>query len=71
MRGNLETKFAAHGTEPLELWGGQVGLEKHTKSTILSNLAVALLLPLFFIQNLHFLTLFGRIERFVFKKQIF
>ena len=31
MRGNLESKFAAHGTEPLELWGGQEGSEKHTK----------------------------------------
>ena len=31
MRGNLESKFAAHGTEQLVLRGGQVGLEKHTK----------------------------------------
>ena len=33
MRGNLESKFAANGTEPLEHRGGQVGSEKHTKKT--------------------------------------
>ena len=26
----LECKFAAYGTNPLELWGGQVGSEKYT-----------------------------------------
>ena len=31
MRGNLESKFAAHGTKPLELRQGQVRLEKHKK----------------------------------------
>ena len=30
MKGNLESKFAVHETELLELWGGQVGLEKNT-----------------------------------------
>ena len=25
MQGILESKFAAHGTEPLELWGGKSG----------------------------------------------
>ena len=29
MRGNLESKFIAEGTKPLELGGGQVGSEKH------------------------------------------
>ena len=28
MRGNLESKFAAHGTKPLELREGKLGLEK-------------------------------------------
>ena len=31
MQGNLRCKFAAHGTEPKELRGGQMGSEKHTK----------------------------------------
>ena len=31
MQRNLESKFAAHKTEQLELWGGQVGLEKDAK----------------------------------------
>ena len=32
MQGNLENKFTVHGTKPLGLQGGQVGLEKHTKT---------------------------------------
>ena len=31
MQGNLESKLIAQGTKPLELRGGQVGSEKHTK----------------------------------------
>ena len=31
MRGNLGSMLGAHGTRLLELWGGQEGLEKHTK----------------------------------------
>ena len=31
MQDNLESKLTAHGTKPLGLWGGQAGLEKHTK----------------------------------------
>ena len=31
LRGNLESKLASHGTKPVELRGGQVWLEKHTK----------------------------------------
>ena len=31
MQRNLDSKLAAHGTNPMELQGGQVGLEKHTK----------------------------------------
>ena len=30
MQGNLESKLAAHGTEALQLRGGQMGSEKHT-----------------------------------------
>ena len=29
MQGNLESKLASHGTEPLELRGRQVGLKKY------------------------------------------
>ena len=32
MQGNLESKLAPHGTEPLEHQGGQVGSENHTKT---------------------------------------
>ena len=32
-KGNLRSKFSAHRTKPLEPWGGQVGSEKHTKTT--------------------------------------